>query len=316
MTISVGEIEFFEVQTHKNMAIIPLKIPINYKIDVITLKKGFELGLVNVKECETSTVNTLVVENNSITPLLLIDGEEIIGGDQNRIVSGTILIAPQSEMKIPVNCTEHGRWSYKHEFQHSDYIATSRLRCASVSANRSSASVQQAVWNSIDELEMSREFHSPTQAMSESYDNLKTDLNEFISAFKIKKGQTGVVIIMNGEIKGFEVFLNSDVYSQYHEKILKSYLIDTDINDSVFPINIDEAKTVMANALDSELNEAENIGLEKRFELKSNEGIGTLYTHEDELIHCSFFAVDEISKDADETQDMSEDEWTGQTIVF
>ncbi|MBR5507997.1 MAG: hypothetical protein IKV88_08130, partial [Clostridia bacterium] len=151
---------------------------------------------------------------------------------------------------------------------------------------------------------------------SESYDNLKTDLNEFISAFKIKKGQTGVVIIMNGEIKGFEVFLNSDVYSQYHEKILKSYLIDTDINDSVFPINIDEAKTVMANALDSELNEAENIGLEKRFELKSNEGIGTLYTHEDELIHCSFFAVDEISKDADETQDMSEDEWTGQTIVF
>lgn len=145
MAVSAEKIEFLDVQTHKNMATIPLKTPPNYKFDVITLKKGFELNLVNVKECETSTVNTLVVENRSVTPLLLIDGEEIIGGDQNRIVNGTILIAPESEMKIPVNCTEHGRWAYKHEFHDSDYMATSRLRCASISASRSSGSVQSAV---------------------------------------------------------------------------------------------------------------------------------------------------------------------------
>ena len=144
MISSVSEIEFLDAQTHKNMAIIPLKTPINYDIDVITLKKGFELGLVNVKECEHSTVNTLIVENNSVTPLLLIDGEEIVGGDQNRIVNGTILIAPQSEMKIPVNCTEHGRWRYEHEFKHSDYMATSRTRSAKLCASRSSASTQAA----------------------------------------------------------------------------------------------------------------------------------------------------------------------------
>lgn len=310
MTISVDEIEFLDVQTHKNMAIIPLKTPISYNFDVITLKKGFELGLVNVKECETSTVNTLIVENNAITPLLLIDGEEIIGGDQNRIVNGTILISPKSEMKIPVNCTEHGRWGYKHEFQHSDYIANSKLRCASVSANRSSANVQHAVWNSIDELEENHSFHSPTQAMSESYDNMKTDLNEFISAFKIEKGQTGVIVLVDGKIKGFELFLNSDVYSQYHEKILKSYLIDSTINDSVFTINIDMAKILIANAINSEHVESKNIGLEKRFELKSDDGLGTLYTHEDELIHCSFFT------DAAEIQENDDSSWTGQRIVF
>jgi hypothetical protein len=49
MTVSVEEIEFLDGQTHKNMAIIPLKTPLNYKLDVITLKKGFELGLVNVR---------------------------------------------------------------------------------------------------------------------------------------------------------------------------------------------------------------------------------------------------------------------------
>lgn len=311
MIASVGEIEFLDSQTHQNMTIIPLKTPVNYSIDVITLKKGFELGLVNVKECKTSTVNTLVVENNSVTPLLLIDGEEIVGGDQNRIVNGTILVAPESEMKIPVNCTEHGRWAYKNEFRHSDYIATSRTRCATLSANRSSASVQGAVWDSISDLEMAREFHSPTQAMSESYDNIKGDLNEFIEAFEIEKGQTGVVIIIDGEIKGFELFLNSDVYSQYHEKILKSYLIDTDINDSVFTVNIDEAKGVVLNAIESELSESENVGLEKRYDIKSDVGMGTLYTHKGELIHCSFFTGVEETPDAAVNHD-----WMEQRIVF
>lgn len=297
MAVSMEEIEFLDAQAHKNIAIIPLKTPLNYNMDVITLKKGFELGLVNVKECEKSTVNTLVVKNHSVTPLLLIDGEEIIGGDQNRIVNGTILIAPKSEMKIPVNCTEHGRWGYKHEFKNSNFMATSRTRCASISANRSSKSVQSAVWNSIDELEADRGFHSPTQAMSESYENLNADLDEFIGAFKTEKGQTGVVVIVDGEIKGFELLINSDVYSQYHEKILKSYVIDADINDNVFTINMDAAKATIANAIESELVEAKNVGLEKRFEIKSEDGIGTVYTHNDELIHCSFFTgTDETSK--------------------
>lgn len=312
MAVSADEIEFLDVQTHKNMAIIPLKTPPNYKFDVITLKKGFELNLVNVKECETSIVNTLVVENRSVTPLLLIDGEEIIGGDQNRIVNGTILIAPESEMKIPVNCTEHGRWGYQHEFQDSDYMATSRLRCASISASHSSGNVQSAVWDSIEELETSRSFHSPTQAMSESYDNINEDLSEFISSFTVEKGQTGVVVIVNGKIRGFELFLNSDVYAQYHEKILKSYLIDTTVSDTVFAVDIDGAKETVVNAMESELTEAENVGLEKRFEIKTDEGIGTVYTYQDSVIHCSFFKdVDEIP-----TPIADGDEWTGPRIVF
>ena len=115
--------ELLDEQVHKNVAIIPIKTPINHKIDLLTLKKGFELGLVNVKECEQSTVNTIIVENKSVAPLLLVDGEEIVGGDQNRIMDATILIAPQSEKKIPVNCTEHGRWRYESDFKQSEHIA-------------------------------------------------------------------------------------------------------------------------------------------------------------------------------------------------
>ena len=151
----IASYELLGEEVHKNVAVIPIKTPINHKVDLLTLKKGFELGLVDVKECEQSTVNTIIVENKSVAPLLLVDGEEIVGGDQNRIMDAT-----------------------------------------------------KAVWDSIDELEMSRSFSSPTQAMSESYENAKSDLSEFMEVFEVVEGQTGVAVMIDGEVKGFEVFLN------------------------------------------------------------------------------------------------------------
>ena len=288
-----SEIELLDSQVHKNMAIIPIKTPKNYKFDILTLKKGFELGLAEVKECKTSTVNTLIVENKSSVPLLLVDGEEIVGGDQNRIVNASILIPPQNEMKIPVNCTEHGRWGYKHKFVHSEYIADARTRRLKAHARHDGRNVQQAVWNSIGNLEADHSFSSPTQAMTESYENKKADLNEFIKAFEIIDGQNGVLIIVDGEIKGFEIFFNSEIYREYHEKILKSYLINTEVKDSPFVIDSEAARELIINVVDSEFSEKPNIGLEKSYELKNDDGIGEIYTYEDEMIHFSYFANDD-----------------------
>lgn len=287
------EIELLDAQVHKNMAIIPIKTPKNYKFDILTLEKGFELGLAKVKECEHSTVNTLIVENKSVVPLLLVDGEEIVGGDQNRIVNATILIAPQSEMKIPVNCTEHGRWGYKHEFVHSKYIADSRTRGRKALAIHEGRDAQQAVWNSIDDLENDHQFSSKTQAMAESYDNVKADLNEFIESFEVADGQNGVLIIIDGEIKGFEIFFSSEIYKEYHEKILKSYLINMEVKEEAFTINADEARELIMSVIDSDFSEKPNIGLEKPFEFKNDEGISEIYTYKDEMIHFSYFTIDE-----------------------
>ena len=291
--IAIEDIELLESQAYKNVAIIPVKTPPTYKFDVITLKKGFELGLVEVKECEHSTVNTIIVKNNSVTPLILVDGEEIIGGDQNRIVNATILIAAKSESAIPVNCTEHGRWGYKHEFKQSEYIANFRTRSAKEKATRSNMNAQQAVWDSIRGLEHSRSFHSPTQAMSESYDNAKVDLDKTLKNFNVADGQSGVVVIIDGEIKGFELFLNSAIYREYHEKILKSYLVDAEINNDVFTINTDAAKSLIKSAIESEHADKPSNGLEEVFEFENSEGLGRVYVYQDEIIHMSFFKNEE-----------------------
>lgn len=291
--IITGDITFdYELltpQVHENMAIIPIKTTPNYKLDMITLKKALELGLAEVKECEQSTVNTLIVKNNAVTPLILIDGEEVIGGDQNRLVNSTILVAPKSEMKIPVSCTERGRWAYKSEFKDSEYIANYETRRAKMSAIRLKKPVQNTVWSSIDCLEDMNEYKSPTSAMTESYDKLKIDHNNFIKAFTIENDQNGVVIILNGEIKGFELFLNSEIYKEFHEKILKSYLIDAKNENTTFSINIDEIKLVLDNAIASNFEKKESEGLEEAYEFENESGFGKLYSYSQEIIHWSYF---------------------------
>ena len=137
----------------------------------------------------------------------------------------------------------------------------------------------------------------------ESYENLKTDHAKVIKEFNVEDSQNGVLIIVNGEIKGFEIFLNPEIYREFHEKILKSYLIDSKVENKTFTINTDAAKNVIDNAFASAFEKRGNIGLEEAFEFENDEGLGTLYTYKDKIIHLSYFTKlennfeDEINDD-------------------
>ena len=139
--------------------------------------------------------------------------------------------------------------------------------------------------------------------MEESYENLKTDHAKVIKEFNVEDSQNGVLIIVNGEIKGFEIFLNPEIYREFHEKILKSYLIDSKFENKTFTINTDAAKNVIDNAFASAFEKRGNIGLEEAFEFENDEGLGTLYTYKDKIIHLSYFTKlennfeDEINDD-------------------
>ena len=47
--------------------------------------------------------------NRSDDMVFVMDGEEVVGGKQNRIVNASFLIAPKSEVALPVSCVER-RW--------------------------------------------------------------------------------------------------------------------------------------------------------------------------------------------------------------
>jgi hypothetical protein len=58
---------------------------------------------------EGETVPELKVINKGGRAVLLLDGEELSGAKQSRVLNATNLMAAQTEVIIPVSCTEHGR---------------------------------------------------------------------------------------------------------------------------------------------------------------------------------------------------------------
>lgn len=58
-----------------------------------------------------ATVGRIVFHNKAPLDVLLLDGEELRGGLQNRVVNKSILVPAHTELEIPVSCVERGRWS-------------------------------------------------------------------------------------------------------------------------------------------------------------------------------------------------------------
>ena len=62
-------------------------------------------------------------------PVLILDGEEIAGAKQNRVLNTTVLLKEESETIIPVSCTEQGRWHYTSDkFSDSGVVTAHKVR--------------------------------------------------------------------------------------------------------------------------------------------------------------------------------------------
>ncbi len=78
---------------------------------------------------ESGTVPELKLVNKSVEKVLVIDGEELRGAKQNRIVNASFMIAGNSEVIIPVSSVEQGRWSYRsRDFSSAEKIMPSSMR--------------------------------------------------------------------------------------------------------------------------------------------------------------------------------------------
>src|SRR5215469_509105 len=126
--------------THGNLTIYPVVASKSHDTsDFLTLDEGIRSGDVVVTEVGNMhamirrpmpnyrpgpQVNTLVLVNNSKRPLILLAGEIVTGGKQDRIVGKDRIIAPESDpVDLSVFCVEHGRWTEtSNKFSSSNYL--------------------------------------------------------------------------------------------------------------------------------------------------------------------------------------------------
>ena len=272
-----------------NITIVPILNDSPLKLDILDLTTGFKMSLVEVSECEQSTVGTIMVKNNATSPLLLVDGEEVAGAKQNRIIGQSMLIPPNTSIPIPVNCSEQGRWNYKSEFKHSNYMANSETRCrkAEYNMDNSIRASQGAVWDSIEDLQVKRNSFSKTSALRDNYEKIEKTNDDYLKHFGIYDNQVGVIARLENKV-GLDVFANHSLYEQYSDMILKSYIIDDVGNNSLIKDDFD-FEAVLDNINEKYFNKRNTVGLGQSYFIKTNNGSGTSLIYENELIHANFF---------------------------
>jgi hypothetical protein len=227
---------FGEIQSYGPVSVIPVLSEGKASgPEYVSLSEALEDGMIEVTEVsEGGSVPYLNVKNLSARKVLLLDGEELMGAKQNRVLNTTVLVSEEEELTIPVSCTERGRWRYKGKtFEDSNLIMakkTQYLKSSSVShslcVNESYDSDQGSVWESIDAMHAKYASGSHTAAMKHVYDQQGELLSAYVEKFPCVEKQRGVVVFVDGELAGCEMLSRNQPYLRCHEKIIKSFCID------------------------------------------------------------------------------------------
>jgi hypothetical protein len=169
--------------THAALTVIPLLAPDLDDPDWLTLEEAGDRARVT-EVSEAGSVPFLQVANGVDRPLLLLDGEELIGAKQNRILNTTVLAAAHAEVTIPVSCVEQGRWGYRgRRFTPGDASLYASLRAKkaarvsqSLRAGRGHMADQGEVWAYLADRAEQLQVDSQAGAMRDLYAHHATDM--------------------------------------------------------------------------------------------------------------------------------------------
>lgn len=311
----IDAIKFKNVREFNSIAVLPMFLEKQSGLLYVTLDEAISSGWLKITEVdEHGHVPELIARNISDNLILIIDGEEVIGAKQNRILNTTVLIDKKSELKIPVSCVEQGRWNYvSKEFTSSENVLNYKTRVVhsailkeNLKKNRIYYSDQGQIWDEVDLLSKDLKVKSNTGAMKDVYKTYDQKLNEYINNFPLEEEQCGIFVFLDGKVAGFDLVSRPQAYKYLHKKILRSYCMEAIRLDSVRKeemgsnsnqkqpvVSIDRAKYFIEEIKQCNENHFKAIGLGEDYRYESKYIIGSALVYEKTPVHMSFFKLDD-----------------------
>jgi hypothetical protein len=223
--------------TFRNLTLVPLlrPAPRGPQPGYLLAEDALVQGLAQITElADGGSVPELQLENHASHPILLLDGEELLGARQNRVLNLTILAPPQQVIILPVSCAEAGRWhAQSAAFRPASHVMYAQARAArtgqvtcSMRAHGTRRSDQSAVWNDIAAKASRLHADSPTQAMAAVYELHAVTTEEYVRAFDCVPLQAGVAFAIDGRVVGLDLFDHPHTLRRLFPKLVRSYALD------------------------------------------------------------------------------------------
>ena len=274
---TVSDYKILDPITHGDLTIFPVvSAKVHDTSDFITLDEGIRSGDVVVTEVGNlhstmqrrrpyqprpyrgAEVNRLVLVNNSKHPLILLAGEVVTGGKQDRVVGKDRIVPAESDpVDLSVFCVEHGRWiesSTKFD-THASVMLQPSVRMKAMADQD-----QQKVWDEVGKsrTQMSAKVAAAAPAAGggggsvDNYALYVGELNSTTSYAKARENKAvhaqvesitepmqksyesvikqlrnqnaiGVVVAVKGHIVWADMFASSALLGKYWPKLLDSY---------------------------------------------------------------------------------------------
>ena len=270
--------------THGNLTIFPVVATTTHDThEFLTLDEGLRSGEVIVTEAgqvqplmrrrgdrggarpyrgDGAQVNQLVLVNNSQRPLLLLAGEIVTGGKQDRVIGKDRIVPAESDpIDLGVFCVEPGRWVAQ-----SDKFGglSAQMAQPSVRAKAMADKDQGKVWAEVRKSKNTaadavaaapstvgsgsgggigggayaseiRDTSSYARVMDNKAVKAQVDevagpmQRSYDSVIRQLKDQkaVGVVVAINGEIEWVDIFASTDLLQRYWPKLVRSYAAET-----------------------------------------------------------------------------------------
>jgi len=221
---------------------------------------------VAIPEQRGASVNQLVLVNRGTKPLLLLAGELVSGGKQDRIIAKDRIVPPgAAPLPLDVFCVEAGRWSAGAQFSAGQLMVHPSVREQAVVVQEQSkvweavrngtaagpsglpvpgtaggvpGQTSQSVIVSSEAMAGVIQAEAPTQSYARMYKSPQVGVpadtfteevqKRFERATAKLKGEyvVGVIVAYGGEVAWSDIFASPTLFERYWPKLLRSYVIE------------------------------------------------------------------------------------------
>jgi hypothetical protein len=164
-----------------------------------------------------------------IKPIVVIAGETIVGGKQNRIINVSLWLGARKTTAIPVSCLEHGRWNNGVRFAAAapvDLDLRAKVhKMVAVNARSAAprfASDQGEVWREISLKEERAGRRSQTAALHDLYAAEAVPVDDYVKAFPVPDGANGVAVGIGGKLVALDLFDSAETLQKQWPRLIAS----------------------------------------------------------------------------------------------
>ena len=295
----LAQVTLGEPQTCHNLTLYPLLAEGPDQPGYQLLDAALAAGSARVTEVsESGSVPQLRFINDGDLPILLLDGEELIGAKQNRILNLSVLAPAHRTIVIPVSCVEAGRWDARSaEFapaRRAHFAAgrAHKARDVSESLRRRGTreSDQGRVWADIAEKSRRFGIDSPTRAAAALYEGQGERLDDFQGAIAPQPGQCGALFAVAGRVVGLDLFDSPATLAAALPKLVESHALDAlDRADATAPATPADPGAWLHAIAQAATERFPAVGEGEDWRLRATDLTGGALVKADQVIHlCAF----------------------------